>query len=493
MLLRPGADRGVHLMAALLLGVAAGVLAPALGPTLTLVAVALAVVGVTLLRWREFPLALLLFSSYLRLSDGLQATVGIPYVFEGIVAFCALTVALRAYRDGPPRGLRVPVAVFLAYAAVMAFSLFVAIDPERTTTGLTELAKNLAVALLIVALFDGPASLRASVVALLAAGALMGGLTAVQQVTGNYDQTFFDLAVPEVKQIVEGTEGVRAGGPLASTNFYAMILVALVPLALDRAWNASRLRGRLFGMLAAALTVSATLMTLSRGGLVALLVVVALMAAWRLRRPSFLITLALTGLVGIWTLSPAAIARFQTLVTLVPGSSDGRVPDEFSGRTSEMLVALQLFADHPIVGVGLGNYNAYYLDYSATIGLDSRREERSAHSLYLEVAAEGGAVGLVVFGLLILVGYRSIDRARRAFERGGGRDLADMLAALEVGLVGYLVASILLHDAFPRYLWLLVALTYAAGRLAPANAERGGLANDVLPDGTTSRLPGGTP
>lgn len=471
-LLRPGADRGVHLLAAVGLGAVAGVVVVTADPRLAGLAAVAAVAGVGLLRWREFPLALILFTSYLRLSDGLEASVGIPFVFETVVAFCLAVVALRTWCDGVPGGLRLPMAVFLLYAVVMAFSLFVAIDPSRTATGLTELAKNIVVGLVIVALFDGPGSLRASIWALLAAGALMAGLTAVQQVTGNYDQTFFGLAVPEVKQIVTGTEGVRAGGPLASTNFYAMILVALVPLSLDRAWNSPRLRSRLLAGSAAALIIGATLMTLSRGGLVALMVVIAIMAVWRLNRPSFLITLALTGLVGVWTLSPAAIARFQTLVTLVPGNDAGRVEEEFGGRTSEMLVALRLFANHPVVGVGLGNYNAHYLDYSRTIGLDSRREDRSAHSLYLEIAAEGGAIGLATFGLLVGLAFRSIERTRRSLQRGEDVDSANMLAALEVGIIGYLAASVLLHDAFPRYLWLLLALAYASAKLHTFAAHR---------------------
>lgn len=485
MFLRPGTDLGVQLLAIIVLGGVAGVVAPAIGAPLAILTAVLIVAGTLLLRWREFPLALLIFTSYIRLSDGLMTSVGVPFVFEAVIAFCAAVVAIRAWRFGFPGGLRAPVAVFLLYAVVMSFSLFIAVDQARTTTGLVELAKNLVLALLIIALFDSPGSLRAAVLALLAAGSLMGLLTTVQQLSGDYGQTFFDLAVPEVKQIVPGTEGVRAGGPLASTNFYAMILVALVPLALDRTWNAIDLQGRVFGAAAAALTIGATLMTLSRGGLMALAVVVAIMAVWRLFRPSFLLTLALAGLIGIWSLSPAALARFQTLVTLVPGTDGVDVEDEFGGRTSEMLVALQLFADHPIVGVGLGNYNAHYLDYSSVLGLDSRRDERSAHSLYLEMAAEGGALGLAVFALLVAAAYRMVDRSRRAFEGGRQADIANMLAALEVGLAGYLTASVLLHDAFPRYLWILLALAYAAAKLSPPRSLRDetGSAGRTTPEG----------
>ena len=72
---------------------------------------------------------------------------------------------------------------------------------------------------------------------------------------------------------------------------------------------------------------------------------------------------------------------------------------------------------HPIMGVGPGNFEQHYLDYSSRIGIDPRAEERSAHSLYLESLAETGLVGSVPFFALIGVALLRPWRARQTRAR----------------------------------------------------------------------------
>lgn len=430
------------------------------------VAVALVLGGSLVLRWRDFGLCLLVFTSYIRLSDGLIDTLGIEYVFEGVVAVALAILAYRILKHGGPRGLALPAATFVFFFSVAAVSLVVAVDLEIVRKLLTDMAKDVLIALVIVALCDRPKAFIAAIWSLIGAGALLGSLTVIQQVTGTFDQTYLGLAVAEVRQIVEGTEGIRAGGPVASTNFYAMIMVALLPLALDRAWNAGTRSGRALATLSAALIGAAILLTLSRGGLVAMGFVLIVMAAWRLRRPSFYATLIAVGLVGGWAMSDAAVQRFQTIVALVPGSGEDAVAQsQFAGRASEMLAAVHMFSDHPWIGVGLGNFNVHYVDYSRSIGWDPRREDRSAHSLYLETAAEGGILGLAALVTLLAGAYVTMGRSRRWAERAGDKSLGNAIAALEIGLGGYLVASVLLHDAFPRYMWILAALAFTTARV----------------------------
>ena len=84
-----------------------------------------------------------------------------------------------------------------------------------------------------------------------------------------------------------------------------------------------------------------------------------------------------------------------------------------------MIVGLQMFADHPILGVGLGNYPLLYQQYSQRLGIDLRSEIRQAHNLYLEVAAETGLLGLLSFGLLLVVMFWSIWKAHQALAKKG--------------------------------------------------------------------------
>ena len=45
-------------------------------------------------------------------------------------------------------------------------------------------------------------------------------------------------------------------------------------------------------------------------------------------------------------------------------------------------------------------------------------------------------------------------------------DVQNLVKAIALGLLGYLTASILLHDAFQRYLWLYLGLVIAATQIS---------------------------
>jgi O-antigen ligase len=185
------------------------------------------------------------------------------------------------------------------------------------------------------------------------------------------------------------------------------------------------------------------------------------------------VALGLALLFVVWQFVPANYTeRLATTLNLLPGSEvEVRNEVSFRGRTSEVLVAWQIFADHPLVGVGLDNYKHYYQDYAQPLGWDNRREERSAHNLYLETAAETGLIGLVTFSAIIGAAFWRAYRARKSFMRAGQYDEAALVWALVVSLIGYLIASLFLHGAYPRYFWLWVGIMLALPQVAATQAS----------------------
>ena len=140
-----------------------------------------------------------------------------------------------------------------------------------------------------------------------------------------------------------------------------------------------------------------------------------------------------------------------------------------ANRYAENVVALQMFRDHPLLGVGPANYSPRYVAYAQRLGFDTgyaggpyRANEQEAHNLYLEALAESGVLGgLVLFGtfaLALLASWRA--RARLP------RREALLAEGTLVALLVVLTASIFLHNAYPRYPWIFVGLALAAGRLA---------------------------
>jgi putative inorganic carbon (hco3(-)) transporter len=167
--------------------------------------------------------------------------------------------------------------------------------------------------------------------------------------------------------------------------------------------------------------------------------------------------------------------RISTLTELLPGgsSSTGGVAQDFSfrGRTSEMLVALQMFADHPILGVGLGNYPPLYQKYALRFGLEFRSEIRQAHNLYLEIASETGLLGLFSFAVLIWGIFKSIRKAYQSLAEKGLTSVSNMVVAYAFGFFGFLLAGMFIHAAYFRSFWVLAGVALSIPRMAAVEIE----------------------
>jgi O-antigen ligase len=125
-----------------------------------------------------------------------------------------------------------------------------------------------------------------------------------------------------------------------------------------------------------------------------------------------------------------------------------------------------MFLDHPVLGVGLGNYSVNYQDYSRAIGLDTRRTPRTPASLYMELLSEQGVVGTTIFAFLLVLIFRELRSARRNFRLSGMRDEAFMVTAVFAGFAGYMISAIFKNSAYSNAFWVLVGIALAAGQVA---------------------------
>jgi O-antigen ligase len=157
------------------------------------------------------------------------------------------------------------------------------------------------------------------------------------------------------------------------------------------------------------------------------------------------------------------LARISTLKELLTAPSVGfRTQDlALRGRATETLAGLEMIKQHPFLGVGLNNYTVHYLSYAKGLGLAPTATVRAAHSLYIEVAAETGLLGLSVFLVLLGTMAKNIIDSWKKLKGARRDDLARMVAAVGAGIFGYLTASIFIHSAYPRYFWLLVGIAFS--------------------------------
>jgi O-antigen ligase len=429
-------------------------------PRLLLVILGLVVVGAAIAR-RDCGLLALVFMTYTRFSDALVHTYGMPSIAQPFIFLLLVSIVVRWGVAGiRPVGWERAAVLLLAYGLAGLASLLYATDTVRAQEALVDYGKDALIVLIVTTLLQGVTMVHRVIWALLAAGIFLGTISVYQYLTGTLAYPYWGFGQAEVMHIVGKSSGYRLGGPLGSANAYAQILLVLIPLAFNRLWYERAPGGRLLAAWALGVCGLALVFTFSRGAFVALLVALGIMVVRQPPRPlSLLLTTGL--LVPLLLLVPGQYTeRLKTLVSAVT-SSGQRSDASMRGRWSETLVGWRMFLEHPLVGVGWHNSFVHYRRYAKQVGLDSRHEDRGTHNLYLQIAAETGLLGLSVFAALLCSMFRSLQRAGAHLRSAGMPDMAEMVAAFGIGLVGYLTHSLVIHAAFPRFFWLLFGIAMA--------------------------------
>jgi O-antigen ligase len=425
------------------------------------------------LRRPDVGLVLLVAFVVLNLSQVLVRQHRVPSLLQLLAL--PLAVAAAAGRDagGRRRVAREPLTLALAaYAVVLFLSTTYAEDPALADERLVENLKALAVCLLAAFLATSLRAVRLGIQTLVAGGGLLAAVAVVQAVSGDFSRRFFGLARVKYAHVYGSQFEPRIAGPLGDPNFFAQVLVMLVPLALFLARGERRPRVRLFALAAGALMVAAVVLTYSRGG------ALALAGAFALALLASRVPLKRAALVGgvvalAWLFTPVDfLRRLTTLEQVLPGSEDVLRPDSsFQKRRLLVAAAWRMFLDHPLLGVGAGNYTLHFENYADEVGSAARDyeepdERHYPHSLYLEIAAETGLLGFGVFGAAVALCFRTLQRAGEAFERSGETMGRHLTRGLQIALAGYLIAALFLHGHFPRYPWLLFGFAIALAVLA---------------------------
>jgi len=134
-----------------------------------------------------------------------------------------------------------------------------------------------------------------------------------------------------------------------------------------------------------------------------------------------------------------------------------------NGRTEIWTVAWRMTQDHPLVGVGLNNFDTRAGDYVRRPGALKRvrlvvDHPTVVHNIYLQLLAEDGLVGLLLFLSVAGACLRAAwSAARRFAARGDPAGEALSTAALVAG-TSILVAGFFISAGVDTRLWILFAL-----------------------------------
>ena len=417
-----------------------------------LVALPVAVgVGVAALLHPLVGLSLLVVMIVANLSSNLMVEFGAPSIAKlaapGLGAL--LMVRWTFWGERPYLGLGAAACLGGLLAMRLASAVY-APDWGVAMDATTEYVKDAILAMLALAFMAHRRGFETVTVSAVAAIVAICALGAAQMTLAPLPEGAYGFA-----RFTEGSG--RFSGPIEDPNFFGAVIVFALPLAFSHLLNGRSPARLILSAIAVGLLAFGLLATQSRGAIIAAVPALAVLSLG-MSAGQRVVTASLLGLaaaVAALFVSPELVERIATIGDL---ATDDVLDRSTTGRLASWQVAVHLFGERPWLGVGNGNFNVLYQDAALELGLIFRGEGRSAHSLYLEILAEQGLVGLLLFLAVIGAGALGIASAAAQAGAAGHERLSRHVVAFGAGLSGYLVAMAFLHDAYPRFLWIVIVV-----------------------------------
>ena len=264
-----------------------------------------------------------------------------------------------------------------------------------------------------------------------------------------------------------GAASARLQGAGGDPNGLAASLVAAVVLAGALAASSQRRWARVASVAAIPPLVAGLVASQSRGGGIAavLTVLVAFVVFERGRVHVAAFTLLVVGVAIMWlSTTPGAWHRLTNF------NAGG------AGRTTLWTAAWRASKDHPVAGVGLNNFRTVAPDYAREPGQLQEvhilaEQPRYVHNTYLQLLAENGVIGLLLFLGFVLGCLRAMLVAARRFKAIRSTSLEALARAAFVATISMLIAAFFLSAAIDARMWILFALGPALLGLASRAPE----------------------
>lgn len=251
---------------------------------------------------------------------------------------------------------------------------------------------------------------------------------------------------------VEGRASLVVDGTEANPNELAASLILPSSLALCGlvARGSSLKKSALLAVLVVITT--SIFLSMSRGSLLAL-VATLLLCMFRIGMNKRLLLVLILG------------APLLFLPSLFYQRLEESLTGRGTGRYDIWLAGAQIVKDHPVIGVGLANFPVAYAKVAGYAHVfPSHGYVREAHDAYLQVCAETGIIGLILF----LAAVRAqLKEVRAAISRGVNYSAI----ALEAACWGMLVAALSGNIQWNKAFWLVFILLALVSRQSHSESD----------------------
>jgi len=282
--------------------------------------------------------------------------------------------------------------------------------------------------------------------------------------------------------LVEGHRASGAvGGLFGNPNDMALNMVVFLPLAIIAALRRNRPVLRVVAIVGIPFIAAAIIFSKSRGGMVGLVAMLAVLL-YQLRRvrPGVAALVMAASIAAVPMLPDSFTERMVSIFNAEEDPTGSR-----EARKRLLREGLEAFIEHPLFGLGAGQFRNYNPD-------DRQEAWRETHNAPLQVAAELGIGGLVVFTIIVGYGFAAVigtgAELRRTHTRRRTREPAPTLAdrepmelyaaAMVASLAGWFMAAMFASVAYYWTFYIVLGLAMAVRDVArqefhtPAAAAR---------------------
>ena len=342
----------------------------------------------------------------------------IIFAFAGDIRYISLVIGIAllfgwavkgfgSWRMGRARPI---VIAFLLFVTWFVLAAFLALDTETSYLAAQEFAKLVLPFLAGVSLMKDEKDARP----------LLWTIVLAQGYVG------FEM---NLSYLFKGFNSAQEGFGGMDNNFFGVSLVCVIGPALMLMLTSKTWYARCLAAASAALILHTTLLTFSRGAMLGLIAVVITAAVMLPKRPKYVGAVLVVVLLAARLVGPQLASRY--------GSAFANQEERDGSSESRLELwrdCMKVVADKPVFGVGPWNWAVVAESYGWPAG-------KSAHSVWMETAAEigvPGVVAMIAFFGLAAVRLWPIARERQTETN---RSECGVAAGVVLSIVGFAVAG----------------------------------------------------
>ena len=259
--------------------------------------------------------------------------------------------------------------------------------------------------------------------------------------------------------VMSGDGPVRISSTILNSNHLSGYLIIFLPILISMKYGKRKDQRYYWGILATIVS-TALVLTYCRGGWYATIIALTIMAFLKDKR--LLVWMVVYILIYSWIFPPITA---QAVSGLTPMQDRNGL-----ARLQLWLIGFKMWHEHPILGVGTGNYIYLHDDYRTRYPyLDRGFGPLNPHNSFVKVLAENGAIGLGLFLALVAnLGSKFISLLVAGFQSqvaGQPETQHALVVGAACGLIAFLIQSntnCLFH--FPRLCFGIWFVSGAAAR-----------------------------